>query len=64
VKFEAESHGWAMKPRTQGGAPRIARRGGVRKLEARAFGSARRLEASIMCGICPVEATKGRTGGV
>ena len=58
VKFEAESHGLTVKTRTQCGDPRVESLGRVLKLEALSFGSASRLEASIMCGICPVDANK------
>ena len=62
--FEAESHGVAVKPRTQGGAPRVDSLGRVRKLEALALCRASRLEASIMCGIRLVDPNKGRKGRV
>jgi hypothetical protein len=64
VKFAAESHGVAVKPRTPGGAPRVDRLGGVRQLEALPCCSASRLEASIMGGIGPVDANKSRQGVV
>jgi len=63
-EFEAESHGVAVKPCTQGGDPRVDRLGRVRKLEALSLCRARRLEASIMFGIRPVDPNKGRKGGV
>src|SRR5215831_10552153 len=63
-EFEAESHGVAVKPRTQGGDPRVDSLGRVLKLEALSFCSASRLEASIMFGIRPVDPNKGRKGGV
>ena len=61
VQFEADSHGLTVKTRTQCGGPRVDSLGRVLKLEALSFCSASRLEASIMFGICPVDANKSRT---
>ena len=64
VECEAESHGLAVKPRTQRGDPRVDGLGRVLKLEALAFCRASRLEAPIMFGIGPVDPNKGRKGVV
>jgi hypothetical protein len=64
VECEAESHGLAVTPRTQGGAPGIESLGRMRKLEALSLYRASRLEAAIMLGIRPVDPNKGRQGGV
>jgi hypothetical protein len=54
----------AVKPRTQGGDPRVDSLRCVLKLEALSFCNASRLEASIMFGICPVDANKSSKWGV
>ena len=64
VEFEADSHGLAVKPRTQRGDPRVDGLGCVLKLEALPFCGASCLEASIMFGIRPVDPNKGRKGVV
>jgi hypothetical protein len=63
-EFEAESHGLAVKPRTQRGDPRVDRLGRVLKLEALPFRGASRLEAPIMFGIRPGDPNKGGKGVV
>jgi hypothetical protein len=64
VACEAESHGVAVKPCTQGGDPGIDSLGRMLQLEALALYRASRLEASSMCGIRPVDPNKGRKGVV
>jgi len=64
MKFEAESHGVAVKPRPQRGDPRVDSLGRMLKLEALPFRGASRLEAPIMFGISPVDPHKGRKGVV
>jgi len=64
VKFEADRHGLAVEPCAQCGDPRVNGLGRMLELQALPFGGASSLEASIMCGISPVDPNKSRKGVV